>query len=191
MSVVNSILREIHFKIIYWGPKNAGKRSSLNYISSHSDPKKVFLANFGSSKQDIRLLIINMGTVLGFKTFFHVLNVSNSSEEENRQFLIGADGLVFVADSHPDSKKENEKSLQLLHKDLQEHSKDIFRIPLALQYNKRDLNPRISLETLRASLNKYNSRDFESSLFKGGGFMEPFKYVCRSILLVLKSGEIP
>ena len=191
MSVVNSILKEIHFKILYWGPKNAGKRSSLNYISSHSDPKKIFFTDLGLSEQKIRFLIINIGTVLGFKIFFHVLNMPDGMEEEMQQFLTGVDGVVFVADSHPDSEEENKKSLKFLDKGLQEHSKDIFKTPLAFQYNKRDLNPKISLEILRASLNKYNNRDFESSLLKGAGFMEPFKHVCRSILMTLKSGEIP
>ena len=191
MSVVNSILKEIHFKIVYCGPENAGKRSSLNYISSHSDPKKIFFADLGPAEYKIRLLIINMGTVFGFDTFFHVFNMPYRTEENVRQFLIGVDGLVFVADSHPDREEENKSSLKFLHTGLKEHSKDIFKIPMAVQYNKRDLNFRIPLEILRADLNKYNSRDFESSLFGGFGFMEPFKHVCRSVLLVLKSGEIP
>ena len=191
MSVVNSILKEIHFKIIYWGPKNSGKRSSLNYISSHSDPKKIFFTDLGLVEQKIRLLIINMGTVLGFKIFFHVLNMPDAMKEEGRQFLMGVDGVVFVANSHPASEEENKQSLTLLDKGLQEHSKDIFKLPLTFQYNKRDLESKIPLEILRSHLNKYNNRDFESSLFKGVGFMEPFKHICRSILMILKSGEIP
>ena len=192
MSLVNSILKEFHFKVIYCGPKNSGKRSALHYIASHSDSKKVFFSDLDAGKRNIKLLIVNMGTVLGFKTFFHVLNLPvGDQEEENQTFLTGADGLVFIADSHPESEEENKKSLEYLHKNLKKCSKDIYQIPLVLQYNKRDLNPKISLEKLRAGLNKYNNRDFESSLIDGNGFMEPFKYICRSILMVLKSGELP
>ena len=129
---------------------------------------------------------------MGFKTFFHVLNLPVSDqEEESRIFLTGADGLVFIADSHPEAEEKNKKSLQYLHKNLEKCSKNIYQIPLALQYNKRDLNPKIPLEKLKAGLNKYNNRDFESSLINGRGLMEPFKYICRSILMVLKSGELP
>lgn len=191
MPVINSSLREIHCKILYCGPKNSGKRSSLSYIGAHSDPKRIFPANLGKSREDnVKLLIVNTGTVWGFKTFFHVLTTLNDTEEENHQFLSGVDGLVFVADSHLSAEERNKQSLQLLQEGLEQHSKDIFRIPLALQYNKRDLTPRLSLKTLRADLNRYNSRDFESSLPGNFGFMEPFKHVCKGVLMVLKSGEI-
>lgn len=192
MSLVNSILKEFHFKVIYCGPENSGKRSALHYIASHSDPKKVFFADLDAKKRNVKLLIVNMGTILGFKTFFHVFNLPEKSrEEENQSFLERADGVVFIADSHPESEERNKKALQYLHKNLEKCSKDIYKMPLALQYNKRDLNPKISIKNLRAGLNKHNNRDFESSLINGNGFMEPFKYICRSILMVLKSGELP
>lgn len=192
MSFVNSILKELHFKVIYYGPKNSGKRSALNYIASHSDPKKIFFTDLKAGEKDIKLLTLDMGTVLGFKTFFYILNLPVSDcDDKIQSFLRGTDGLVFMADSHPKAEEENKKFLQYLHKNLKKHSKDIYKIPFVLQYNKRDLTPKISIETLRAGLNKYNSRDFESSLVKGNGFMEPFKYICRSILMVLKSGELP
>lgn len=191
MSLVNNILKEIHFKIAYFGPKNSGKRSSLNYISSHTAAEKIFFTDLKLSANPVRLLIINMGTVLGFKTFFHVLNISSDTESNTQPFLAGVDGLVFVADSHPDSEEENKISLKRLCDGLEAHSKNIFRIPFALQYNKRDLKNKIPIPRLRADLNKYNNRDFESSLLKGFGFMEPFKHICRSLLLVLKSGELP
>lgn len=178
--------------MIYCGPKNSGKRSALNCIASHSDPEKVFFTDLDSEEKNIKLLIVNTGTILGFKTFFHVLNLPVSDQEEkNQAFLTGVDGLVFVADSHPEAEEENKESLQCLHKSLEECSKDIYKIPFVLQYNKRDLNPKIPLEKLRAGLNKYNIKDFESSFINGDGFMEPFKYICRSILMVLKSGELP
>ena len=192
MSLVNSILKELHFKVIYCGPKNSGKRSALNYIASHTDPKKFFSTDLKAGEKNIKLLIVRMGTILGFKTFFHVLNLPVSGwGEKNQAFLRGVDGLVFIADSQLEAEEENKKFLQCLHKSLEEHSKDIYKIPFVLQYNKRDLDPKIPLETLRAGLNKYNSRDFESSFINGNGFMEPFKYICRSILMVLKSGELP
>ena len=191
MPVINNCVKEIHFKILYCGPKNSGKRSSLSYIGAHSDSKRVFSVNLGEAKENrIRFLIVNTGIVLGFKVFFHVLTTLNDTIEENHQFLSDVDGLVFVADSSPPAEKKNKKSLQLLHEGLEQHSKDIFRIPLALQYNKRDLNPKIPLKRLRTGLNKYNSRDFESSLIGNFGFMEPFKHVCKGALMVLKSGEI-
>ena len=65
MSVVNSILKEIHFKIIYWGPKNAGKRSSLNYISSHSDPKKIFFTDLGLVEQKNTIAYYKYGNRFG------------------------------------------------------------------------------------------------------------------------------
>ena len=65
MSLVNSILKEFHFKVIYCGPKNSGKRSALRYIASHSDPKKVFFSDLDTGKRNIKLLIVSMGDCFG------------------------------------------------------------------------------------------------------------------------------
>ena len=111
----------------------------------------------------IPLLIVNIGTVLGHKTFFHALSLPSACDDEAKQVLLqGADGIVFVADSRPEAEADNKKALAFLENSLQKP--DLFKIPLAFQYNKRDLEPKIPLEVLRAGLNKYNSKDFESSV---------------------------
>ena len=185
MAFVNSVLKELHFKAVYAGPPRSGKTASLQRIAARSFPEKTFFtfldsaggdstgafrerakeARPGGGEKPIRipLLIVNIGTVLGHKTFFHALSLSSTCDDEEKQALLqGADGIVFVADSHPEAERENKKALSFLETRLQKP--DLFKIPLTLQYNKRDLEPKIPLEVLRAGLNKYNSKDFESAV---------------------------
>ena len=53
--------------------------------------------------------------------------------------LKGVDGIVFVADSLEVRREANLLSLKDLAENLNEESKTISRIPLVIQFNKRDL----------------------------------------------------
>ena len=185
MAFVNSVLKELHFKAVYAGPPRSGKTSSLREIASRGSPEKTFFTFLNSAvaappsgafsgkeeapppTQEIKsgeerpiripLLIVNIGTVLGHKTFFHAFSLPSSCDDEEKQALLqGADGLVFVADSCLEAEKANKQALAFLESSLQKSA--LFKMPLTLQYNKRDLEPKIPLEVLRAGLNKYNSK---------------------------------
>lgn len=192
MPVINTDAREIHCKIVYYGPKDAGKLSSLQFIHSHSAKKKlthVSIKSDGKETHPINLYLLNLGTILSHQFFFQVINTPRNSPDEDSCLLKEADGIVFVADSQIKAEERNKKDLEELGNILSDQGRDIFRIPLALQYNKRDLKNIMPSHFMRADLNKYNSRDFESSVTKGIGIMAPFKHICRLTLTHLKSGE--
>jgi hypothetical protein len=64
---------------------------------------------------------------------------------------------VFVADSQLNQRKKNLLSLKNLQENLAIYKKSIFKIPLVLQYNKRDLENEgvqiMSLEQMEKDLN--------------------------------------
>jgi hypothetical protein len=74
-----------------------------------------------------------------------------------KMVLKGVDGIVFVADSLEVRKEDNVWSLKDLQQNLTEQNKDINKIPLVLQYNKRDLKeqglPVLPVEALDRDLN--------------------------------------
>ncbi len=189
MPIINNNSKEIHCKIIYYGPLESGKTSSLKFIKKNSVKDKV--SSFSISLDPkMEVLVISIGEIFGFKTFFHIYEVPDLNLEEKTYLLRGVDGIIFMANSESKADESNKQSLNELCKILQDQKIDIFKFPLIFQYNKRDLPETIPLEKLRAGLNKYNCRDFESSIKEEQNIMEPLKHLCKSVLTILKAGEI-
>jgi signal recognition particle receptor subunit beta len=61
---------------------------------------------------------------------------------------------------------------------------------MVVQYNKRDLPNALPVYRLRESLNLYNSPEFEAVASQGKGVFESLKTVSKSIITVLKGGEV-
>jgi signal recognition particle receptor subunit beta len=84
------------------------------------------------------------------------------------------DGVVFVADSLEVRREKNMLSLKDLHENLKSYGLSIFKIPLVLQYNKRDLAkdgiPLMSIEQMDRDLNRQlKAPAFPASALKGDG----------------------
>lgn len=137
-------------------------------------------------------LPMEVGEIRGLKTRFHLYTVPGQVVYDASRKLImkGLDGVVFVADSQSERMEENLEALRNLEKNLEQQGYDIRKIPLVLQYNKRDL-PRVTpLAEMRAALNRYNVPDFEACAAKGSGVMETLKSISKSIVTTLKGGEL-
>jgi hypothetical protein len=61
---------------------------------------------------------------------------------------------------------------------------------MVIQYNKVDLKNTAKLPDLRSALNPYNVSDFEAVAFEGRGVFESLKTVSKSIINVLKGGNL-
>ena len=88
--------------------------------------------------------------------------------------LRGADGIVFVADSLEIRRKENMLALKDLQQNLKEQDMSIFKIPLVLQFNKRDLAdqglPVMPIENMEKVLNsQLKAPSFPASAGTGQG----------------------
>jgi hypothetical protein len=99
-----------------------------------------------------------------------------------RLVLRGVDGIVFVADSMDLRREMNIRSLQNLKENLETFNKNIFNIPLVMQYNKRDLAdegiPIISVETLQKDLNtRLNAPYFPASAIRGDNVAATMKKI--------------
>ena len=64
-----------------------------------------------------------------------------------------ADGVVFVADSQMDRQRDNVHAFQSLEANLRINGSNLDRLPLVLQYNKRDLPNSAPVEYLEFLLN--------------------------------------
>jgi signal recognition particle receptor subunit beta len=133
-----------------------------------------------------------VGEIRGLKTRFHLYTVPGQVVYDSSRKLImkGLDGVVFVADSQVERMEENLEALRNLEKNLEQQGYDIRRIPLVIQYNKRDLPNVTPLAEMRAALNRVNAPDFEAVASTGKGVMETLKTISKTIVTTLKGGEI-
>ena len=196
MSFINYNAKEIHCKIVYYGPSLGGKTTNVQYIfhKSQNDEKSELTELPGDLERTLffDFLPLEVGDIRGFKTRFHLYSVPGQVvyDASRKLILKGLDGVVFVADSQAERMEENLQALDNLKTNLEMQGYDINKIPLVFQYNKRDLPNALPVSELRTALNKYNAPEFEATANEGEGVMDALKSVSKAIITVLKGGDI-
>jgi len=194
MSFINYSSREINCKIVYYGPGLCGKTTNLQYIFKRMNPesrgKMISLATETDRTLFFDFLPVSMGEIRGFKTRFHLYTVPGQVfyDASRRLILRGVDGVVFCADSQLTRMDANLESLDNLKINMREQGYDPDRIPLVLQYNKRDINSVASVAELHALLNYRNVPEFEAVATTGVGVFETLKAIIKLVLTDLKKG---
>ena len=135
-------------------------------------------------------LSLELGTVRGFKTRFHLYTVPGQVfyDASRKLILRGVDGVVFVADSQEERMDANDEALDNLQINLKEHGYDFSKIPYVLQFNKRDLPNALPVEVLKERLIRKQEPVFEAVAVQGVAVMETLKEVGRQVLTELKGG---
>ncbi|HVP14920.1 MAG TPA: hypothetical protein VMS88_05215 [Terriglobales bacterium] len=198
MALINHRAREIHFKIVYYGPGLGGKTTNLRRLHDRLPPERrgrlISIATDHERTLFFDFLPVDLGQVNGFLTRFHLYTVPGQVyyRLSRRAVLQGLDGLVFVADSHPAREEANRDSLADLTAHL--HSMgfspgQIERIPRVFQWNKRDVPAALPVERLRAALNPAGAPEFEAIASEGKGVSETLRTICKAVLARLGSGE--
>jgi hypothetical protein len=129
-------------------------------------------------------LPIGLGKIKGCDVKVQLYTVPGQAKYSSTRKLVlkNVDGVVFVADSLEVRRKANLLSLKDLQKNLAEQNMNIFKIPLILQYNKRDLGeqglPILPIELMERDLNsKLKVPSCEASALKGRGVGDTLKKV--------------
>ena len=194
MSFINFAAREINCKIVYYGAGLGGKTTNLQWIFDQTlaktGGKMISLATETDRTLFFDFLPLDLGTVRGFKTRFHLYTVPGQVfyDASRKLILRGVDGVVFVADSQEERMDANLEALENLQENLREHNYDFQKIPYILQLNKRDLRNALPVEELKSVLVRKNEPVFESVAFKGVGVFETLKECGRQVLAELKKG---
>ncbi|MBP9673757.1 MAG: gliding-motility protein MglA [Bacteriovoracaceae bacterium] len=192
MSFVNYQTREINCKIVYYGPALGGKTTNIKYVyektSGAIKGKMVSLNTEQERTLFFDFLPLDLGEIRGFKTRFHLYTVPGQSfyEATRKLLLRGVDGIIFVVDSQLERFEENLKLMQDLEQNLKEQGYDISKIPMVIQWNKRDAPNVSSLEDLSARLNTRKLPEIEAVAIKGEGVFETLKLVSKQVLLNIK-----
>lgn len=159
MSMINYAAREINCKIVYYGPGLGGKTTNLEHIYGKVKPetrgKLISLATETERTLFFDFLPVDLGTIRGFNTRFHLYTVPGQVyyNASRKLILRNVDGIVFVADSQVDRMEANLESMQNLYDNMAEYGYDLTRMPFVIQYNKRDLPNAAPVAELQAALN--------------------------------------
>ena len=194
MSFINFAAREINCKIVYYGAGLGGKTTNLQYIFDKTADKQrskmISLATETDRTLFFDFLPLDLGTVRGFKTRFHLYTVPGQVfyDASRKLILRGVDGVVFVADSQEERMDANVEAIENLQDNLKEHGYDFNKIPYVLQLNKRDLPGVMTVDDLKKELVKRGEPVFEAVAFQGTGVFETLKEVARQVLVELKKG---
>jgi len=194
LSFINFPAREINCKIVYYGAGLGGKTTNLQYIygktAEQQRGKMISLATETERTLFFDFLPLDVGTVRGFRTRFHLYTVPGQVfyDASRKLILRGVDGVVFVADSQAERMDANLEALENLDENLREHGYDINNIPYVLQLNKRDLRNALPVETLARELVRKGEPVLEAVAASGEGVFETLKEVARQVLVELKKG---
>lgn len=192
MSFINYAAREINCKLVYYGPGLCGKTTNLQFIYSRVEPstkgKLISLATETERTLFFDFLPLELGTIRGFKTRFHLYTVPGQVfyDASRKLILRGADGVIFVADSQVERMESNIESLENLEANLAEQNLSLETLRFVLQYNKRDLPNVVPIEELQVALNPRKAPWFEACARTGIGVFETLKGAAKLVLNELK-----
>jgi signal recognition particle receptor subunit beta len=159
MSMINYASREINCKLVYYGPGLGGKTTNLEHVYGKVAPdargKMVSLATETERTLFFDFLPVDLGTIRGFKTRFHLYTVPGQVyyNASRKLILKGVDGVVFVADSQVERMEANIEAMQNLYDNMAQYGYDLTKVPFLIQYNKRDLPNAAPIKDLQAQLN--------------------------------------
>ena len=188
MAFTNFETKEIHCKIVYFGPKGSGKTENLRSIftQTSSDIKSglLELKQDDSSTRYFDFLPLSLGQLGEFHVKMHLftLPISSLYESTSSVILRGLDGFVFVADSRADSLVKNIEALDKCKKILLAEGYNVADLPRVIQYNKRDLPDIFPIDILREQLNPSGYPDVEASAINHVGITESLEAIAQQIM---------
>ena len=192
MTFINYASREINCKIVYYGPGLCGKTTNLQHIydstAQEAKGKLISLATETDRTLFFDFMPLELGTVRGFKTRFHLYTVPGQVyyDASRKLILKGVDGVVFVADSQEERMDANVESLYNLEENLATQGYDLMQLPYVLQLNKRDLPNVIPMEDLAFELQKKGEPVYEAIASNGTGVFDTLKAVAKQVLTELR-----
>jgi len=173
----------IHIKLVFYGPSLSGKTTALRWL-------------FANVRSLSKGKIVEIADELGRTTFFDFVPVTASEKIVFDVFTVAGqrrharsritvlrdtDGLIFMADSRPESMDENLASLEELKIAL---GTDRFNtMPIVVALNKRDLPNALPVDYMIQMLDLQSYPVFETVATQGKDLLRMFQRVLRDALI--------
>lgn len=188
MALINVAAKEIHGKIVYYGPGLCGKTTNLQIIHGRipQNGRSELLSIATETERTLffDFLPLDLGKVHGFTIRFHLYTVPGQILYERTRIAVlnGADGVVFVADAQRDRLADNLQSLRELAHNLTNQGKRLTEFPMVMQYNKMDMPTALPTPVLDRYLNTIKVPRFEAVAVQGQGVFETLRAVSKLVV---------
>lgn len=181
MAILDPAANEIVIRVLYDGPPEAGKTTSIRALATSFGQTSVTPEENATGRtQWFDWMEYVGGRFEGCRIRCQIVTVPGQRElgHRRRALLASADVVVFVGDSTPE---RGDVSLEYLEETRALLPRDTAPVGIVFQANKRDRPDAISLDALRARLG-YSVVLVESIAADGTGIREAFVYAVRIAL---------
>jgi signal recognition particle receptor subunit beta len=187
VALIDIDAREIHAKVVYFGPELSGKTTTLRAIAAGVPPevRGGFRSIASAAARTIfsDSLPLDLGERLGFHLHWHLYSVPGQprSSAARAAVLQGVDGVVFVADASPLRMPENLDSLAELEVLLSGQGKSTGVLPLVLECNKSDVPNALPSGEIATALGLDAATAVRASAIRGEGVFTALRAISRQI----------
>lgn len=145
---------KLALKLVYYGPALSGKTTNLMQLHGLLRPQRKGDLMVMET-QDDRTLFFDVLPIglrragLDLRCKLYTVPGQVQHDSTRKAVLSRVDGVIFVADSQARQQENNASSFQNLAENLQKVGLDIERLPLVVQFNKRDAADAVAEEELQ------------------------------------------
>ena len=175
------------FKLVYYGPAQGGKTTNLMQLHDIADAQMKGELMTLETQHDrtlfFDLLPLGFRAASGLTIRFRLFTVPGQVAHDGtrKAVLSRADGVVFVADSQRQQATNNGESFQNLAENLGRVGLDLQRLPLVVQFNKRDLPDVLSESDIRDRYAGAPWPLFFATATEGSGVRETFSALLHGV----------
>ncbi|MGD8606190.1 MAG: MglA protein [Myxococcales bacterium] len=173
--------KELTLKLVYYGPALGGKTSNLKAIhwlsTSRACEDLMTLETTNDRTLFFDMLPMTIGLDDGLRIRFKLFTVPGQvmHNATRRLVLQAADGVAFIADSQRNEAEANRESFLNLKQNLEDNGIDPSRLPIVIQFNKRDLTDIRSDEELDTLATRSREPIYKAIATRGYGVMQTLR----------------
>jgi signal recognition particle receptor subunit beta len=184
---------KLALKVVFYGPALSGKTTNLMQLHSLLNPERKGELMVLETRDDRTLffdmLPIGLKGTSGLDLRLKLYTVPGQVQHDStrKAVLSRADGVVFVADSQTSQQDNNAMSFGNLEENLDKVGLDIETLPMAIQFNKRDMSDTVPEQDLqeRWAGTPWAPLQMASAL-RGEGVLETFRTLLNRLYLSIQ-----
>ncbi len=175
---VDFAAKELTVKLVYYGPALSGKTTNLRAIhwlgTSNTCGELMTLETQNDRTLFFDMLPITVSSHSGLTIRLKLFTVPGQvmHNATRRLVLQATDGVAFIADSQRGEADANRESFLNLKQNLEENGIDPERVPIIIQFNKRDMEDVRTDEELAAIATQSREPIYKAVATRGYGVMQ-------------------